>query len=257
MWEDIQRLLSDKRIVYITDPSKVEYRFEGNHLRVWDEKIPYKELLGVIFLQKGNKKPRVRKVPVIYPPYEFINIETTPYPERERFVYFNQICHYVGRYLQSYLKRYLGKRTPYGGIKRVYTFFGVRKYVRENTVFIPIYTDCDNYKDERLLFQRLAVYMSGVYNTSNGYYGLLTFYTGVLLAYHLGKRIPADTKLLASIFLPAAYALTNMLHIRSKVFDLNDYSKIPLRGQVFIFLNELFNNGAFAEHLTYSVGLLK
>ena len=257
MWEDIQKLLSDKRIVYITDPSKVDYRFEGTHLRVWNERIPYKELLGVIFLQKAERKPKVRKVPVVYYPFDFLNMETADYPSDERFTIFNKVCHYVGRYLQTYLRRYLGKRTPYAGVKRVYTFFGLRKYVRENNIFIPIYADCDTYKDERLLFQRLSVYMATVYKPSEGYYGLLTFYTGVLLAHHLGKRIPSDRQLLASVFLPAAYALTNMLRIRARVFNLKDYSKIPLRGQVYIFLNEFANNGAFAEHFLYSLGLLK
>ena len=258
MWKEVQKLLSEKRIVYITDPSKVEYRFEGTHLRVWDEKIPYGELLGVVFLQKADKKPKARKVPVIYPPFEFLNLERTEYPGEERYIYFNQICHYVGRYLQTYLKRYLGKRTPFGGIRRVYSFFGYRKVVRENDVFAPIYTDCDAIKEEKLLFQRLAFYMGEAYDPSRmGYYGLLTFYTGVLLAYHLGKKIPTDLQLLASVFLPAAYALSHMLHIRAEVFDMNDYAKIPPRGQVFIFLNEFVNNEAFAEHLVYSLGLLK
>ena len=190
MLNEIRKLLSKKRIVYIADPAKVEYKFLGNYLEVWNEKIPYKELLGVIFLQQPTRKPRTKKVPVILPQLEMLNIKTEPYKESKRYIYFNSICHYVGRYLQSYLKRYLGKRSRLGVVRRVYSFFGYKKTVKENLVFTPIYTDCDAIKDEKLLFQRLSFYMGEAYRGDKGFYGILTLYTGILLAYHLGKKIP-------------------------------------------------------------------
>ena len=255
MLKEIIKLLSQKRIVYITDPSKVDYKFEGKHLKIFNEKISYQEILGVIFLQKAKSKPRTKKVPIVFPPFELLNIKTYPY-KKDRYMLFNQICHYVGRYLQTYLKRYLGRRT-FGGLRRVLSFCGYRKVVRENSVFAPIYADCDSIKDGRLLFQRLSFYMKDAYTTSYGFYGILTIYTGILIAYHLGKKLPSDTQILASIFLPAAYSLVHMLHIRAETFDMQDYSKIPLRGQVYIFLNEFTNNEAFLEHFLYSLELLE
>jgi len=256
MLDEIKNLLSQKRIVYITDPSKVDYKFEGKHLRIWNEKIPYNELLGVVFLLKAKSKPRIKKVPVIYPPLELLNVETHPY-KGDRYILFNRICHYVGRYLQTYLKRYLGRRSPFGTFRRVYSFFGYRKTIRENEIFVPIYTNCDAIKDEKLLYQRLSIYIKDAYSVDYGLYGVLTLYTGILIAYHLGKKLPSDMQVLASIFLPPSYALVHMLRIRAKTFNMTNYAGIPLKGQVYTFLNEFTKNEAFLEHFLYSLELLE
>ena len=251
----VLEILKGQRVVFITDPQKVEYSFGNGKLKVWNENIPYKELLGVIFLRKPEKKPKVRSVPLILPPLELKNIATEPYGKKEEFEILQSVCNYVGKYLQVYLKRYLGKRDPLGFSKVKRTFWGFVQRIKENRVFVEAFADCSRDGDIPTIKAKLGKYVSDAYGRGN-LYGTLTLYLGTLIAYRLGLRIPSDPHLLVYTFLPAAYAMVNMLEIKEGVFGLKSYSLIPPRGQVYTFINEFLNNEAFHEHFVYSLKLL-
>ncbi len=254
--KEVVELLKTKRVVFITDPQKVEYSFGNGKLKVWNEEISYKNLLGVIFVKEPQKKPKVRSIPLILPPLELRNIETEPYGEQEELQILKKVCDYVGKYLQVYLKRYLGNKDPLGWSRTKRTFWGFVKRYRENHIFIESFTDCSYDGDTSTIRTKLQRYIVDAYDTRGGIYGLLTLYLGTLIAHRLGLKIPSDPKILVYAFLPASYAMVNMLEIKEGVFGLKKYSLIPLRGQVYTFINEFLNNEAFHEHFVYSLNLL-
>lgn len=254
--KEVLELLKTQKVVFITDPHKVEYSFGNGKLKVWKEEIPYENMLGVIFVKKPQKKPKVRGVPLILPPLELKNIETKPYGEQKEFEILKNVCNYVGKYLQVYLKRYLGNRDPLGWSKTKRTFWGFVKRYRENHVFFEVFTECSHGEEISTIKKKLQRYFLEAYSLRRGFYGPLTLYLGTLIAYRLGLKIPSDMGILAYVFLPASYSMVNMLEIKKGVFELNDYSSIPLRGQVYTFINEFLNNEAFHEHFVYSLNLL-
>ena len=253
---EVFEMFKNRRVVFITNPQRTEYSFSNGKLKVWKEEISYKELLGVIFLEKPEKTPKVRKIPLIIPPLELKNIKTTQYKDSDTFLILKAICEYVGKYLQVYLKRYLGNRDPLGFSKLKRTFWGYKRRYRENHVFMEHFADCSKDQSPELVRAKLSYYGS-VYSPSRGLYGTLVVYLGTLVAHHLGLKIPSDKELLAYIFLPAAYAMVNMLEIKQEIFKLHNYATIPPRGQVYTFINEFLNNEAFHEHFIYSLNLLK
>jgi len=254
--KSVVEILKTQKVVFITDPQKVEYSFRNGKLKVWKEEIPYKDLLGVVFVQKPNKTPKVRKISLILPPLELKNIKTHSYSEDEKLIRLKEVCDYVGKYLQVYLKRYLGKRDPLGVSKTKRTFWGYVQRYRENHVFLEFFTDCT--KDGKVsdIELKLGRYVGDALNPQRGVYGILTLYLGVLIAHKMGLKIPSEPKLVVYLFLPSIYAMVHMLEIKEGVFELSDYSKIPLRGQVYTFLNEFLNNDAFQEHFLFSLKLL-
>ncbi len=253
--QEVVDILKSQKVIFITNPQKVEYSFSNGKLKIWNEEIPYKDLLGVIFVEKPDKPPRVRKIPIIFPPLELKNIETFPYSKEKEFLILKEVCGYVGKYLQVYLKRYLGKRDPLGVGRIKKTFWGFVKRYKENAVFIEKFTDCTHDESLKLVKAKLTGYIDIAY--TKGFYGILTLYLGILIADRLGLKIPSDKQLLLYIFLPSAYAMVNMLDIKAGVFDLNSYFSIPVRGQVYTFINEFLNNEAFHEHFVYSLNLLE
>jgi len=188
---------------------------------------------------------------------ELKNIETHPYKEEEKLEILRDVCNYVGKYLQVYLKRYLGKRDPQGFRRTKRTFWGFVQKIKENHVFLESFRDCS--RDNKISDIEIKIYhyIEKAYSINSGLYGILTLYLGILIAYKLGFKIPTEKKLLLAIFLPAAYAMVNMLEIKEGVFQLEKYNLIPIRGQVLTFINEFLNNEAFHEHFIFSLKLLK
>lgn len=254
--KSVIEILKTQKVVFITDPQKVEYSFGNGKLRVWKEEILYKDLLGVIFVQKPQRKPKVRSVPLILPPLELKNIETYPYNDEEKLILLKDICGYVGKYLQVYLKRYLGKRDSLGIRKTKRTFWGFVQRYKENHIFLEFFTDCTGDRKISDIELKLKRYVAQALGSKNGIYGYLTLYLGILIAHRMGLKIPTNPQMAVYLFLPPLYAMVHMLEIKEGVFELSDYSKIPLRGQVYTFLNEFLNNDAFHEHFSYSLKLL-
>ncbi len=119
------------------------------------------------------------------------------------------------------------------------------------------FVDCSKDEDINTIKVKLRRYFTDAYSGYLVVFGVLTAMFGTLIAYDLGLKIPSEVDLLLYMFLPAAYAMVNMLEIKEGVFGLNKYALIPLRGKVYTFVNEFLYNDAFHEHFVFSLRLFK
>ncbi|NPA14733.1 MAG: hypothetical protein GXN97_06070 [Aquificae bacterium] len=246
-FKSLARLFREKKLITIASKN-TPYRFQNGKLTVFRESFDYKNLLGVIFLEKPSSPPRVRKVPLIFlRPFEVKNISLQPTDETVLKALLYEVCIKVGQDLQKFLSKYLIHKG--GGITVLAR--GKRKsyYKRVNMHFIPFYVDCKfNLPIEQYL-ARINHYLRETYYGELNLYARLSLATGILIAHAWNIELPEPKEYLPLWFLPSAYALTQMLDLKEKTYGLESYAKIPPRGAVMAFYNELINNEPYQEFL--------